>query len=213
MSLAASSDTSPTLVVHQILDLTLERREAAKLIDVDISLVHHFSEDPTITHFEPHVPKTNPTQRPAVWAIDHLHAPLYWFPRDCPRATAWPRADTERAAFREVLATSANRLHAIEMQWLGRMQTTQLHRYDFDATDFEPWPEASGQWVSHEPVEPSSVTEVGCLLELHAGAGIELRLLPNLWPLVELMVDDRWDYSHVRLAKAIPAEEVISEDA
>jgi hypothetical protein len=42
------------------------------------TVLHHFSEDPSIERFIPHVPRTNPTHRAAVWAIDVDHAPLYW---------------------------------------------------------------------------------------------------------------------------------------
>lgn len=38
------------------------------------------SEDPSLGRFEPRDGK--------VWAIDTRHLPLYWFPRDCPRAGA-----------------------------------------------------------------------------------------------------------------------------
>lgn len=38
--------------------------------------LYHFSEDPSIERFVPHVPRTNPTHPPAVWAIDEVHAPL-----------------------------------------------------------------------------------------------------------------------------------------
>lgn len=164
------------------------------------ALLHHFSEDPSIERFVPHVPKTNPSQQPAVWAIDTEHSPLYWFPRDCPRATAWPRGDDGRADFERTLATTATRLHAIEYSWLRRMRTATLYRYDFEPTTFEPWEEAHGQWISRAAVQPATVTRVGNLLDAHASAGIELRVLVDLWPLVELMSDDRWDFSHVRLA-------------
>lgn len=167
------------------------------------TLLHHFSEDPSIARFEPHIPKTNPGQRPAVWAIDTDHAPLYWFPRDCPRATAWPRDPSENDDFRQVLNTAAHRLHVIEDRWLDAMKSVTLYRYDFDAVDFEPWPEASGQWVSHQTVEPVSVAPVGDLLEAHIDAEIELRLVPNLWPIAEIMNDSRWDFSLVRLANAL----------
>ena len=70
-------------------------------------MLYHFSEDPAIERFVPHVPPTNPTEAPAVWAIDAEHAPLYWFPRDCPRVTAWPRDDRERMAFRSAFITTA----------------------------------------------------------------------------------------------------------
>ena len=152
------------------------------------------------------MPKTNPDQRPAVWAIDADHAPLYWFPRDCPRVTAWPRHSGEQDEFERRLATSTRRLHAIETGWLERMRTTQLYRYDFDATSFAPWPEASGQWTSHDVVEPLAVTPVGDLLEAHRKAEIELRLLPNLWPLVDLVRDGPWDFSCVRLVNSLPPD-------
>lgn len=170
------------------------------------TLVHHFSEDPSITRFEPHVPKTNPSQLPAVWAIDAAHAPLYWFPRDCPRATAWPRHAAERDEFRRVLATGADRLHAIEIGWLEAMRSVQLFRYDFDGNDFSPWAEASGQWVSHRAVEPLAVAAVGDLVDAHIEARIELRLVPNLWPLIDLIRDDRWDFSIVRKMYAAPPD-------
>lgn len=169
-----------------------------------MDVLHHFSENPSIERFEPHVPKTNPTQPPAVWAIDPEHAPLYWFPRDCPRATAWPRQEAERGVFEQALATRGSRLHAIEFGWLERMQSVRLYRYDFDAASFSPWIEAPGQWISSSTTEPVAVTAAGDLLRLHAAAGIELRLLSNLWPLVEMMSDERWDFSHVRLANAEP---------
>ena len=61
------------------------------------TVVWHFSEDPSIERFLPHVPVTNPTQQAAVCAIDETHAPLYWFPRDCPRGTVWARDEKEQA--------------------------------------------------------------------------------------------------------------------
>lgn len=170
------------------------------------SIVHHFSEDPSIVRFEPHVPKTNPTQQPAVWAIDSEHAPLYWFPRDCPRVTVWPREPDERAEFYRRLATSAHRLHAIETSWFDRMVTTQLFRYDFDASDFAPRTDAGGYWISREVVEPVAITALGNLIDAHDAARIELRLVPNLWPLVGLVQDGQWDFSCVRLVNAAPPD-------
>ncbi|MET0663174.1 MAG: DUF6886 family protein [Ilumatobacteraceae bacterium] len=164
----------------------------------------HFSHDPGIRQFVPHVPPTNPTHEPAVWAIDAAHAPLYWFPRNCPRVTAWARDDAERAAFREAFTTTASRLHAIELGWLPAMSTTVLFRYRFDAATFRPWPEAAGQWISDAPVHPIEVEPVGDLLELHVHAGIELRAVPSLWPLHDRAVSDRWDFSIVRMGNARP---------
>src|SRR5205807_7233101 len=51
--------------------------------------VLHFSEDPTITLFTPHVAATGVRGEACVWAVDRERAPDYWFPRQCPRAMAW----------------------------------------------------------------------------------------------------------------------------
>ncbi len=166
--------------------------------------LYHFSEDPGIDRFVPHVPATNPTQPPSVWAIDEFHAPLYWFPRECPRVTAWPRDDIERTAFAEAFVTDATRVHSIELGWLPTMTTTTIYRYRFADDVFQPWVEASGQWISSEPVEPLGVVPFDDLLALHVAAGIELRAVPNLWPIRDLAVSDRWDFSIVRFQGATP---------
>jgi hypothetical protein len=164
----------------------------------------HVSEDPTITRFVPHVPWTNPTHPPAVWAIDADHAPLYWFPRDCPRVTAWPRTPDEATAFCAAFHTTAPRVHGIELGWLERMRTAALFVYELDAAAFRPWPDANGQWIATQTVEPLRVRPVGDLLAAHVAAGVELRVVPSLWPLRDLAVSDRWDFSIVRMANAQP---------
>ncbi|MFN8078180.1 MAG: hypothetical protein U0Q19_01315 [Kineosporiaceae bacterium] len=123
----------------------------------DRASLHHFSEDPSIERFVPHVPRSNPTQPAAVWAIDAVHAPLYLFPRDCPRVTAWPRNPAQVADFRATWHTSADRVHAIESGWLDRIRTVTLYRYDLAAAPFIPWAEAEGQWITHVPVVPEAV--------------------------------------------------------
>ncbi len=167
-------------------------------------VLFHFSEDPTIERFVPHVPATNPGQAPAVWTIDEEHAPLYWFPRDCPRVTAWPRAAAARSAFEAAFTTTARRVHAIEAGWLARVRRVELFRYTFAAGDFAPWADATGQWVADHAVVPVAVEPVGDLLAAHAAAAIELRVVPSLWPLHDLAVSDRWDFSIVRMGNAQP---------
>jgi hypothetical protein len=167
-------------------------------------IVHHFSEDPAIQRFIPHVPRTNPSQRPAVWAIDSDHASLYWFPRDCPRVTAWPRVPGHLAAFQTAWHTEAHRVQAIESEWLDRMLSVTLYRYDLSAASFRPWPEAEGQWIAHDVLEPLAVVPAGDLLVLHARAGIELRVTPTLWPLWDLAKGGPWSFSLIRTPNARP---------
>ena len=40
------------------------------------------------------------------------------------------------------------------------------------------------------------------LMQLHVAASIELRLVPNLWPICDVAVSDQWDYSIVRINNA-----------
>src|SRR3954468_22862223 len=92
--------------------------------------VLHFSEDPTITRFVPHVAATSGTTTPYVWAVDADNAPSYWFPRQCPRAMAWV-ADktTEEDRVRIIGPGGGERVHAIEYPWVLAMQTTELYAY------------------------------------------------------------------------------------
>ena len=168
----------------------------------------HFSDDPDIRRFTPHVPRTNPSQPAQVWAIDEHHQSLYWFPRECPRVTVWPRPDEDGQVFSAVFDTTAPRLHALEVAWFDRFAAATIHRYELPAPLFRPWSEATGQWVSTEAVEPLGCESLTGLAERHAAAAIELRVLPSLWPLVDIVTDpahvDDWDFSIVRLANAAP---------
>jgi hypothetical protein len=164
-----------------------------------MSEVLHFSEDPTITRFEPHVPVTNPSQPPMVWAIDADHAPLYWFPRGCPRVAFW--TDDATAADR-LGPTTATRVHAVEASWLERIRRCELHVYRFDGGPFDPWSEADGHWVSTAAVTPISVEPVGDLLSRHADAGIELRIVPRLRALVDPVGASGYRFSMVRMVHA-----------
>ena len=168
------------------------------------STLFHFSEDPSIEKFVPHVPRTNPTVPPAVWAIDEKHSPLYWFPRACPRVAAWPRDVIATSTFQSAFCTTASRIHAIECRWLNAFSKARLYRYTLPAESFVSWPEATGQWISHSTLRPTNVVPIEGLLELHGAAGIELRIVPNLWPLHDLAVSGPWDFSIVRMSNALP---------
>ena len=165
-------------------------------------MLYHFSEDPNIARFVPHVPRTNPSHPPAVWAIDREHAPLYWFPRECPRIAVWPLGVEDRPAFQARFTTSALRIHAIESEWLERMRAAQIYRYEFDAAAFSPWEEANGQWIATTEIVPSSVTPTGDLLAAHIEAAIELRIVPTLWPLHDVVLASGSDFSMVRMHNA-----------
>jgi hypothetical protein len=165
--------------------------------------VFHLSEDPTITSFVPHVPSSNPTKGPAVWAIDGAHAPLYWFPRNCPRVACWARNRAEQETFSEKFHTPASRVHAFESGWLDRFRNTLIYCYAFDASDFQPWPDADGQWISEHTVKPVDLTKIDDLFAEHANAQIDLRVTPSLWKLHDRAISDDWGFSMVRMKNAL----------
>ena len=163
----------------------------------------HVSEDASIERFAPHVSATAELDEPLVWAIDTRHLPFYWFPRDCPRGTFWADSTTDPYDAARLLAGSS-RVHAIEEGWLDRMRTTDVFAYRFPEASFEPHPDVGGYWISRRTVEPLEVRPLGDLIQLHEDAGIELRLLPNLWPLWNDVVASTLEYSGMRLRYARP---------
>ncbi|NUO59853.1 MAG: hypothetical protein HOV71_32165, partial [Hamadaea sp.] len=78
----------------------------------------HFSEDPTISVFHPHVATTARETGAYVWAVDDAHSPSYWFPRQCPRAMAWTGTHTDPADAARLLGPATTRVHVIEYDWL-----------------------------------------------------------------------------------------------
>jgi hypothetical protein len=162
----------------------------------------HFSEDPTIQRFVPHVPPTNPGQRPGVWAIDAEHAPVYWFPRNCPRGAVWADTPEQQAVLTQRFQTAASRVQATELDWLERIRAAKLFVYELDPGPFERWPDADGQWIAREAVVPLVVRPVGDLLALHAEAGVELRFVPDLLVFWDSLTTSGLPFSGVRLRHA-----------
>ena len=160
----------------------------------------HVSEDPTIERFAPHHQPLHANDEPLVYAIDTRHLPLYWFPRDCPRAAFWANTatsddDVERFLDRD----RSRRVHVVETSWLDRMRTTPVFAYRLPEESFEPWDRF---WISRDTVEPLELVELGDLLALHADAVIELRIAPALYPLWDTVVASTLDFSGIRLRNA-----------
>jgi hypothetical protein len=168
--------------------------------------VMHFSEDPTITRFVPHVAPTSAETEPYVWAVGHDRAPDYWFPRDTPRAMAWVEPHTTPADRDRIIgAGSGLRVHAVEYRALEQMRAVRLFGYRLPAAPFRPIGAAAHALVATEPVTPLHPPEpVGDVFTAHLAAGIQLRVLPNLWPFWDQVVGSTLGYSGIRLRYAAP---------
>jgi hypothetical protein len=169
--------------------------------------VLHFSEDPAITRFVPHVAATAQVPHAFVWAVDSDRCPDYWFPRQCPRAMAWvteSSVDSDRE--RIIGPGGGTRVHAIEYGWLEAMRNARLYAYRLPAEPFRPF----GEPVPHAvvatvPVRPLGPPEpVPDLIECHARAGIQLRVLTNLWSFWDAVTASTLGFSGIRLRNASP---------
>ncbi|MEV0228571.1 DUF6886 family protein [Nonomuraea sp. NPDC050786] len=166
--------------------------------------VLHFSEDPTIKRFVPHVAPTSIRKESYVWAVGHDRCPDYWFPRACPRAMAWvgPRT-TEEDTARIIGAGCGDRVHAVEYRWLQALREVRLYAYRLPAEHFKPIGEPPHAVVSTVPVTPLGPPErVGDLFDLHEEAGIQLRVLPSLWPFWDEVTASTLEFSGIRLRNA-----------
>jgi hypothetical protein len=153
----------------------------------------HFSEDPSIRDFVPHVAATAQQPGAYVWTVDALNSPCYWFPRQCPRVCSWG-GPAERGE---------PRVHAIEEAWLPTMRATTLFAYRFAAGDFEPFGERPHAHVATHPVAPlGPPVEVGDLVALHAGRDIELLVLPDLVDHFAGVRDRGLEFSGIRMGNA-----------
>jgi hypothetical protein len=164
----------------------------------------HFSDDPSLGQFLPHTPATNAEAPPLVWAVDTRHAPIFWFPRDCPRGCIWPSAATT-AEDRERFfgQSSASRIHVIEADWLERVQAHRLYAYRLPADVFRPH-EVGGYWVSDQPVTAIERVVVDDLIGRHGRARIELRITPSIWPFWNRVTASTVAFSGSRLRNAGP---------
>ncbi|MBN3543985.1 DUF6886 family protein [Fictibacillus barbaricus] len=166
-------------------------------------LLYHFSEEENIKIFHPRKHPGFPDRPPMVWAIDQDRSPLYYFPRDCPRIAFWAvPGTTERDRDRFFRTTTANKIVAIEGDWLHRLQTTDLHRYTFQPDHFKMLDEGAGYFVSYEIETPVSVEAVGNLLDALINDEVEIRIVPSLQPLSQELLKTTLHFSMIRMRNA-----------
>jgi hypothetical protein len=164
----------------------------------------HYSEDPSLGRFLPRPATAGSGARPLVWAVDTRHAPLFWFPRDCPRGCVWPVSTTTAEDRERFFGQSASsRVHVMEAGWLGRMRECRLYAYRLPTEAFRPH-EVGGYWVADTPVDALDRVVFDDLVGQHADAGIELRITPSIWPFWRRVTISTVNFSGSRLRNATP---------
>lgn len=170
--------------------------------------LYHFSEEGDIALFTPRAPRVLPKRPPGqswlngplVWAIDAAHAPLYLFPRDCPRILVWPRPKSAPASRRAHGLEDGRMTAYVETAWMARIARQTLWRYSFAPGDFERLNDA-GMAVAKRAQTPTSVIKINDLPKEHRRAGLHLRPLERLTALRALWQSDL-HVSGIRLRNA-----------
>jgi hypothetical protein len=99
--------------------------------------------------------------------------------------------------------SAATHVVAIETGWFHRVNTTVLYSYELPAATFTLLDETAGYYVSYEPVVPIAVRRIDNVFEeLINHNHIELRLLPELWTLGDLVLASTLSYSLIRMRNA-----------
>ena len=151
----------------------------------------HVSEEADLRTFVPRDGK--------VWAIDTRHLPLYWFPRDCPRATWWAvESTTDEDVERWLDGDRTRRVHAIEPQWLERVRDARVYAYRMPEQPFDTVLD-DRFYTSSATVEAIERVDLGDLLQRHADAEIELRITPAMRAAFATVATSTLDYSGIRL--------------
>jgi hypothetical protein len=153
----------------------------------------HVSEEDSIRRFEPRDGR--------VWAIDTRHWPLYWFPRECPRATFWSDSGTSDEDIERFLdGDRMRRVHVVEPWWLERLRTTRVVAYRLPDATFDQ--DEDRFWTSASAVEPLELVELGDLVARHEAAAIELRTEPELLRFWDDVIRSSLGFSGIRLRNA-----------
>jgi hypothetical protein len=130
----------------------------------------------------------------------------YLLPRDCPRVTYYANsATTLQDRDRFFGGSAATHVVAIETEWFHRVNTTILYSYEFPPGTFTLLDETAGYYVSYESVSPIAIRRIENIFdELLSRAHLELRILPELWPMGDAVIASTLSYSLIRMRNAKP---------
>jgi hypothetical protein len=164
-------------------------------------MLFHISEEEDITRFDPRVSPS--ASGLVVWAIERRRLCNYLVPRECPRVTYYAGVDAAAADIDRFLGASPA-VVAIESGWLERVKSSRLYCYHLPPETFECLDPGAGYFVSRAPVVPSRVEIIDHPLGALQRSGAELRVLPNLWPLGDAIVESSLQFSLIRMRNAAP---------
>lgn len=161
----------------------------------------HLSEEAVIGRFVPRAAAG--AAEPVVWAIDADRLRNYLVPRECPRVTYYAGSNTTNADA-ELFLGSRTAVIAIEQEWLERVRSCRLYCYRLPTETFRCVDECAGYFVSRVPVVPTNVEIIADPIGELERRGVELRIVPSLWPLRDAVVGSSLQFSVIRMRNARP---------
>jgi hypothetical protein len=93
---------------------------------------------------------------------------------------------------------------AIEQLWMERLQQCRLYCYSLPEQTFECLDEGAGYFVSRGAVVPAGVEVLRDPISELRRRGVELRVVPNLWPLRDVVIASSLQFSIIRMRNASP---------
>ena len=96
---------------------------------------------------------------------------------------------------------------AVENAWYQKIQNTTLYCYEFPTTHFQVADEGAGYYISYETINPISISRIVNPLEELEKRKVEVRFMPNLWPLADEIIKSSLQYSLIRMRNAKPREQ------
>jgi hypothetical protein len=170
----------------------------------------HFSDDPSITRFEPRPPPSasSGVTDHVVWAVGERLRHNYLLPRDCPRVTFYPMPSSAPDDVARLMGgTSAGHVVAIETRWMPALRSGRLYQYELPRATFVSVDAGAGYYISREPIVPLRMVAIDDLLGELLACNIELRVMPSLWPLCDAVVASSLHFSCIRMRNAAREEE------
>lgn len=166
----------------------------------------HVSEEANIRVFHPRLPSRtdlNPSVG-LVWAIDEQHLPNFLTPRNCPRVTYHMDQNSTSDDIARFFSGQCRHVVAIEQKWVPMMTQTRLYLYEFDPSGFELQDHIAGYYVAKTTQIPISVHEVDDLFAALFRRNVEVRIVDNLWPLRDQILQSSLPFSFCRMHFAQP---------
>jgi hypothetical protein len=165
----------------------------------------HISDDPKIKVFEPRPAPfyQDVITQNVVFAISNKLLHNYLLPRNCPRVTFYAGPQTSEEDKNTFLGTTtAKHVVCVEAGWLLAILRTTLYCYELPPDSFSLLDECAGYYISYSAVIPVSGKPIYSVLEELLKRDVELRFMPSLLELAELVKKSTLNFSLIRMHHA-----------